>query len=474
MRAAIALACSSLFATPAAVAEPTAINAVVGDASWIDSYGRPPNAFDDDQARIVTHLQYVLKRLRDADVGSLPTTTRARRADALESLQTYIVASQFPRRTNDAYRGRRPRFIDDRGTLCAVGHLIVASGHEALARAINAQFEYAYVPQIDSEALLDWATTHGFTARELAMIQPSYQGAPRPESTRRAIEESTDSITIACAQKHPPTDEVRLDVRGLDSGAASVSTTDKHPFAVCFAKHASKLERGGGAYDGPTIGYRFNQTVRITPPQQIFAARLQRAEVRGSLSSCSPRPGPIPKSVTLEAYTDLTGLEVKATTSPANAEVADCLERRLKMGMRDFGAGVWSLRASVTKPMPPVITTEILEQHARSYVRQVAAQCRPTEGPAVSGQVEVTARRDAKQFEIDVGVKNHAVAECMRAKLQERLTSNYSVQRRIADDHYERYFRIDGDAHVKLPFAVDPAAKAGAKPRVREPDVPDM
>src|SRR5262245_28942152 len=72
-----------------------------------------------------------------------------------------------------AFPGRRPRFADgDRW--CAVGALIVADGHQALARSIADRFEYSYLSDIHDPALDAWIAQSGFTARELATIQPSY------------------------------------------------------------------------------------------------------------------------------------------------------------------------------------------------------------------------------------------------------------------------------------------------------------
>lgn len=66
-----------LAARPAAAA-PDAINAAIGDASWVAAHGRMPTTDDAEVARITTHLTYVLVKLRAATPPG-----HARRAAAL-------------------------------------------------------------------------------------------------------------------------------------------------------------------------------------------------------------------------------------------------------------------------------------------------------------------------------------------------------------------------------------------------------
>src|SRR5689334_2209251 len=153
---------SALLVLAVLTADP--INTVIGDASW--TAPRPPAS---EVERIQVHLRYVDHVLRARHV-----VHQAERDAALTSLERYIARGEFPRRTDDAYEGRRPRFIDDRGVHCAVGELIWTSGDPALALAIDRDYEYAYVRDMHSAALVDWADAHGFTIDELATIQPGY------------------------------------------------------------------------------------------------------------------------------------------------------------------------------------------------------------------------------------------------------------------------------------------------------------
>jgi hypothetical protein len=96
----------------------------------------------------------------------------ARRVNLIDSLEDYVAAGEFPR--NTVFPGRRPVFIDPDGRLCAVGYLVaVSSGREA-AEKIAASHRYDYLLEMNEPLVDSWAEENGFTLRELASIQPSY------------------------------------------------------------------------------------------------------------------------------------------------------------------------------------------------------------------------------------------------------------------------------------------------------------
>jgi hypothetical protein len=172
MLRAVAVASVLVLASPA-LAEP--INTVVGDASWIERYGRPPTAEDDrlrDAERHRVHLAWIEGRLRARDVSHLSPELRARRAMLLDALADYRRRGEKP--INEHFAGRRPRFIDDEGRICAVGYLIEVSAGRALAEHIDAHHEHDYLLDIHDAGLDAWIASSGFTAEELASIQPGY------------------------------------------------------------------------------------------------------------------------------------------------------------------------------------------------------------------------------------------------------------------------------------------------------------
>lgn len=166
--------CSANRSAPTEVApaaEP--VNAIAGDASWWARFGvaPPPRAAEHDRLRV--HLAWVASQLAAAVPDRLSPEARARRAGLIEELRAYAAAGEFPQHTT--WRGsRRPRFVDDEGRLCAVGHLIAHTAGRALAHELGARYEYAYLDDIDDPRLDPWLAAHGLDRREAAMIQPAY------------------------------------------------------------------------------------------------------------------------------------------------------------------------------------------------------------------------------------------------------------------------------------------------------------
>ncbi|MBK8338754.1 MAG: hypothetical protein IPK99_01465 [Flavobacteriales bacterium] len=147
------------------------------NAQWS---AREPSVFDDartvgfrsDAARIAEHLHRVRQQLALRTPVGLSPNALAQRRGLLETLDSYADRGIFP--VNDCVPGRSPVFIDPLGNACAVGHLMITSGHGALAERISAEMNLAYVHDIALPEVAVWAATHGFTIDELAWIQPTY------------------------------------------------------------------------------------------------------------------------------------------------------------------------------------------------------------------------------------------------------------------------------------------------------------
>jgi hypothetical protein len=165
-------------ASPAAVsatAEATPVqpvNAVIGNESYRATFGEAPKAGTSEQLRLRTHLAYVEGLLRARDVSHLAPAQRERRAHLLDQLRAYRKRGVFPQNTYQ--RGRTPVFIDAQGRLCAVGFLIAQSAGREAAERINERYRLDRIADMDAPAVEKWAERHGFTLRELAMIQPTY------------------------------------------------------------------------------------------------------------------------------------------------------------------------------------------------------------------------------------------------------------------------------------------------------------
>ena len=128
-----------------------------------------------DRARIQRHLAAVEAELRARDVAHLPEELRSARLLNLDRLRAYRLAGEFP--GNDDFPGERvPFFIDDAGVVCAVGHLVVASGHADVARQIQQTENNARLLDMVHPALPGWIAASGLTEEECARIQPNYCG----------------------------------------------------------------------------------------------------------------------------------------------------------------------------------------------------------------------------------------------------------------------------------------------------------
>jgi hypothetical protein len=132
-----------------------------------------------DRLRITQHLRRVEVELRAAEVPELSDPQRAARAAGIDRLHAYWTAGRFPR--NFDHPSRTPLFFDHAGQACAVADLIVTSGHDELARAVEARENGAYVRDMTTPGLLAWADEHGFSAAELGRIQPTYCNCPDDE-----------------------------------------------------------------------------------------------------------------------------------------------------------------------------------------------------------------------------------------------------------------------------------------------------
>ena len=101
----------------------SAINRVIGDESFIQTYGMKPDKGVPERIRIKTHLQYVEKLLRNRSTDHNSDELKQNRIKHLDRLREYILAGEFP--LNDDHPDkRRPAFISENGNICAVGYLI--------------------------------------------------------------------------------------------------------------------------------------------------------------------------------------------------------------------------------------------------------------------------------------------------------------------------------------------------------------
>lgn len=216
---------------PAASAASEPVNAVLGDASFVARFGHAPGPDADEAVRLRTHLAYVEQLLRARPTDHLSPALRAARARNLDRLHAYWTAGRFPR-NYDAPGERQPTFIDREGRICAVGYLIEQSAGRAVAERINARYKHAFIREIDTPVLDQWATASGLTKQELAMIQPQYDG--------------DDCVGCVVDGDEPMNEGVEVGVMALNAGAAVVNGV------LAARRRPSYVTSGAGLAAGAT------------------------------------------------------------------------------------------------------------------------------------------------------------------------------------------------------------------------------
>lgn len=442
------------------------INAVLGDASWLARYGEPPTASANEVIRIQTHLLFVAERLRAVNTAHLSSTQQRRRESAIAHLITYAARGVFPERTaNDGYGPRRPRFIDDRGVHCAVGELIRATGHPALAGQIRDQFEYAYVPDIESSELLSWADDYGFSVTELTMIQPSYDGGgvEMPEDYGYVVQ-SVHSM-FACAHLSRGIDSITLRVTWDRDNDMSVESRTRHPFARCYVRELQTDYRNR-AVDGrspfrrtlrsPLIRTR-DFVVPILSPQRILESRLSAYPLTRYLpmTHCIPAPGPIPHQATVDVRLDRRGLDVVVVTSPLNEAVNQCLTTDIHHRLADLRLAMRQSVRSFSHHFESTLDTRVgffLENRIQQRAPQAISVC--TDGaPPPRVEIHATAQVDAEDLVVTVVNGTRPFRDCVARTLRQQIREDLTVRRVGENGTIEPYFRIDADAtasHVWL------------------------
>jgi len=181
--ASLAALSSSAFALPpgAPPALRQGANHHVGDDSFVAKFGRAPTARDDERVRMTTHLRHVHDWL-----ASRPATRpelAKRRASLLAAFDAYIAKGTTPKNADLPWR--TPVFIDQEGTICAVGFLIQESAGRPLAEKIAKHHRYDFIEDIAAAMpeVRDWVAGSGFTLEEISSIQPAYD-APHADEWR--------------------------------------------------------------------------------------------------------------------------------------------------------------------------------------------------------------------------------------------------------------------------------------------------
>jgi len=145
------------------------------NAQWAYHKKECPNEkrfFASDLDAIQTHLFLVCESLLKNTPDNLKQNQLTERLRLIDVLYEYAEKKVFP--TNLYHDTRTPYFVDDFGVHCAVGHLLAHSGYQDMVRKIQTHENYAYIEEITTSGLAEWAYEHGFEIDELKWIQPAY------------------------------------------------------------------------------------------------------------------------------------------------------------------------------------------------------------------------------------------------------------------------------------------------------------
>ncbi len=132
--------------------------------------------FKTDADYVQAHLSCVVPILKSNPTDALSANQMSTRLHLIELLDGYREAKLFP--LNHYRTERIPVFIDEHGTHCAVGYLMMKSGYEELAQRISRTDNYVWVKDIKDEEALVWQQESGFTMEELKLIQGAYDYYP--------------------------------------------------------------------------------------------------------------------------------------------------------------------------------------------------------------------------------------------------------------------------------------------------------
>ncbi len=213
------------------------INAVIGDISFIEKFGQRPDIYTDENLRIITHLAYVEKLLRNRINSSLSEDQVTKRANMLKLLSEYTKNKQFPKNL-DFPAQRIPCFIDKEGNICAVGYLIEKTAGRQVAAQINEKFKYEYVLAMNDLSVEKWAVSNGLTIEECAMIQPAYGGVSQETAVRN------EGVTNSYSNSTIFTSAFNLSVTTLNTIQLSKRTESKYLPIVGLASGAGQLILG--------------------------------------------------------------------------------------------------------------------------------------------------------------------------------------------------------------------------------------
>ena len=154
------------------------INPIIGDIGYQKKHNALPTFNSDDYERIISHFEFIIDSLKNSPTKNLNKIQLNNREKHLNTLQKYLDRGIFP--SNTYHDSRKPVFIDQDNTHCAVAYLLKEDNQNEVINEVQNLYNYNYIGDMNSELLINWIDRSGLTLNEVRMIQPSYPSGEGP------------------------------------------------------------------------------------------------------------------------------------------------------------------------------------------------------------------------------------------------------------------------------------------------------
>ena len=149
-----------------------------GDLLAADPDSAATAAYAAEVVRIQAHFDSVLRELRTNAPADLSPAQRAARNAHIAELAAYRDRGLFPH-NHDFGDAWTPYFVDHRGVLCAVAHLLATSGRGDIVERVAKADNNVWVSKLAGDReFTRWLEASGLTLAEAARIQVPYVETP--------------------------------------------------------------------------------------------------------------------------------------------------------------------------------------------------------------------------------------------------------------------------------------------------------
>ena len=126
-----------------------------------------------EKKRVKLHLIRAEYWMRTKDTSMLNQTQKKNRSAALRLLHNYWKSESFP--INMTHREKIPQIRDQKGTMCAVAHILHHSGQQMHVNNLAQSNNHVLIDDVpDDHELADLLARNGVSKKEASKIQPGY------------------------------------------------------------------------------------------------------------------------------------------------------------------------------------------------------------------------------------------------------------------------------------------------------------